>query len=241
VKHLARTLARSLALVRRVSGVAGCTVATACSSGAGDAELPPKQAPIAALPYASSIVSFEPGDAAGFGQDKLPDVVLGPPSGKGTGAGSLEVLSLGKGGSIVLGFEPFAIVDGEGPDFVVFENPFWPGGDPAAVFAEPGVVSVSENGDDWLAFPCDSAGDGAGNFSGCAGVTPTEAYDANTLVPLDPKLTGGDAFDLADVGLARARFVRIEDASGMGQAPSAGFDLDAVGAVNTDPLAQVPE
>ena len=42
-------------------------------------------------------MSFEPGGNAGFGQDQLPDVVLGPPMGKGTSRGSLDVLSLGVG------------------------------------------------------------------------------------------------------------------------------------------------
>ncbi|HTQ03480.1 MAG TPA: hypothetical protein VMI54_06470 [Polyangiaceae bacterium] len=188
------------------------------------------------LPYATSIVSFDPGDGAGYGQNKLPNVVLGPPSGKGTGSGSTDVLSLGKGGSIVLTFERFAIVDGDGPDLVVFENPFWPGGDPAAVYAEPGEVSVSEDGATWSTFPCDAAGDGQGHYAGCAGVTPTLAYDPETTIPLDPSVTGGDVFDLADLGLARARFVKIRDVSFDGSAPTAGFDLDAVGIVNTAPV-----
>src|SRR5262245_34625287 len=56
------------------------------------------------LPYAREIVSFEPGKGAGFGEDRLPEVVLGPPSGRGERQGSLNVLSLGRKGSIVLGF-----------------------------------------------------------------------------------------------------------------------------------------
>jgi hypothetical protein len=204
-------------------------------AGASSAEIqnPP---PDPSLPYATSVVSFEPGDGAGFGQNKLPNVVLGPPSGKGTGGGSLDVLSLGKGGSIVLTFEQFAITDAEGPDLVVFENPFWPGGDPSAVYAEPGEVSVSEDGATWATFACDATGDGLGHFAGCAGVTPTLAYDPETTLPLDPSVTGGDAFDLADVGLRRARFVKIRDVSRYGEAPTAGFDLDAVGIVNTEPV-----
>jgi hypothetical protein len=51
-------------------------------------------------------------------------------------------------------------------------------------------------------------------------------------VPLDAEVSGGDAFDLADVGLASARFVRVRDVSRAGAAPSAGFDLDAVGVVH---------
>lgn len=193
-------------------------------------------APDPSLPYATSIVSFDPGDGAGFGQDELPNVVLGPPSGKGVQQGSLDVLSLGKGGSIVLTFERFAITDGDGPDLVVFENAFWPGGDPSAVYAEPGEVSVSEDGETFVTFPCDAAGDGQGHYAGCAGVTPTLAYDPKTTLPLDPAVTGGDVFDLADVGVKSARFVKIQDVSFAGSAPAAGFDLDAVGIVNALPL-----
>jgi hypothetical protein len=186
------------------------------------------------LPYAREILSFAPGDGAGFGEDDLPDVVLGPPSGRGVLSGSLDVLSLGKGGSIVLGFGEQRIADREGADFVVFENAFYPGGDPTLVFAEPGAVSVSEDGAEWFEFECDAAGDGMGRFAGCAGVTPALEYDANANVPLDPALSGGDGFDLADVGLSRARFVRVADASNAGSAPSAGFDLDAVGIVHVE-------
>lgn len=183
--------------------------------------------------YGSSVESFTPGAEAGFNQNKLPGIVLGPPQGKGTSQGTLDVVSLGAGGEIVLGFGELGIVDGPGPDLLVFENAFWPGGDKTKVFAELGEVSVSEDGETWLTFPCDTAGDGRGNFPGCAGVTPTLAYDAATLVPLDPEKSGGDAFDLADVGLERARFVKIRDLET--QPPggdTTGFDLDAVAAIH---------
>jgi len=225
--------------------VLGGTLALVATTtlGCGDATGEPagsSAAPLPALPYASALVSFESGSGAGFGDDELPDVVLGPPKGGGTGAGSLDVLSLGKGGSIVLAFEPFAIVDGEGADFVVFENPFWPDGSAAAVFAEPGEVSVSEDGETWLTFACDRSGDGAGHFPGCAGVTPTEKYDARVLVPLDPVATGGDTFDLAALGLSRANFVKIHDVAELGATPTAGFDLDAVGIVNAERVTDEP-
>ncbi len=182
------------------------------------------------LPYARSVESFTPGEGAGFGQSLLPDVALGPPHGKGNTAGSLDVVSLGAGGEIVLGFGERTITDEAGPDFIVFENAFWPGGDTAEVYAELGEVSVSEDGETWLAFECDSAGDGAGAFPGCAGVTPTLAFDPLAVVPLDPEVTGGDGFDLADLGLAAASYVRIRDLETLESAGnSAGFDLDAVG------------
>jgi hypothetical protein len=183
---------------------------------------------LAALPYATELVDFEPGDGAGYGQDELPEVVLGPPVGRGPSMGSLDVLSLGVGGEIVLGLGDRVLVDGPGPDFVVFENAFFAGGDPDAAFAEPGEVAVSEDGESFLTFDCDPSGGGAG----CAGMSPTLEYDAAELVPIDPEQCGGDAFDLAEVGLERARFVRIRDLADEGTAPSAGFDLDAIGLVH---------
>jgi len=184
------------------------------------------------LPYASRVVDFSPGRGAGFGQSKMPGVVLGPPEGKGPGGGSLDVVSLGVGGSITLEFGEAGIVDGEGPDFVVFENPFWVRNDPMQVYAELAQVSVSEDGETWSVFPCEPSPNDAAEWPGCAGWTPTLAYDPFEIVPLDWELTGGDAFDLADVGVERARFVKIEDLETDTTSPtSAGFDLDAVGVV----------
>jgi len=140
----------------------------------------------------------------------------------------------------VLGFEGQGIVDGEGPDFLVFENPFWPGGVASAVYAEPGEVSVSEDGETWVTFACDREGDGEGHFAGCAGVTPTLEYDASVRLPLDLGATGGDRFDLADLGLNSANFVRIRDVSQNGEEPTAGFDLDAVGIVNAERISAEP-
>jgi hypothetical protein len=215
-------LARALAL-------AVCLVG--CASEADE----PATDPLATLPYARSVESFTPGASAGYNEDELPAVVLGPPLGIGTGAGSLDVVSLGVGGEIVLGFGQRTIVDGAGPDFVVFENAFWPGDDETLVYAELGEVSVSDDGETWLSFTCDTTGDGAGRFAGCAGFSPTLGYDPVELLPLDPELSGGDAFDLADVGLGRARFVKIRDLHTLAAAGnSGGFDLDAVGIVNVE-------
>jgi hypothetical protein len=205
-------------------------LAAGCSDS-GDAR--DGESRFAHLPYAQELVDFSPGPGAGFNQTALPDVVLGPPQGKGVEAGSLDVLSLGRGGEIVLGFGARAIEDGPGPDFVVFENPFYAGGDPSQVFAEPGEVSVSEDGATFVAFPCDPTEGADPPFAGCAGVTPTLEFDPEENLPLDAELSGGDAFDLADAGLARARFVRVTDRSSAEPAgETAGFDLDAVGIVH---------
>ncbi len=178
-------------------------------------------------PFAVEVVDFQPGEGAGFGLDRFPEVVLGPPRGGGERAGSLDVLSLGRGGAIVLRLGRTA-VDGPGPDLLVFENPFrFPGG----VFVEPGEVSVSPDGEVWATFPCEPT---TVEATGCAGVEPVLANaETSDLDPTDPEQAGGDAFDLADVGLETARFVRIVDVggeTGFGP-PSEGFDLDAVAVV----------
>jgi hypothetical protein len=184
------------------------------------------------LPYAREVVDYEEGESSGFGQNMFPEIVLGPPKGKGTGSGSLDVLSLGVGGSIVIGFGENDIVDGEGPDFIVFENPFIGAG---SLFMELGEVSVSEDGTTWHTFPCDEAGAGDAQYPGCAGWTPTLRFDPQRVFPLDPELTGGDAFDLSDLGLSRARYVRIQDLGTQpGSANTGGFDLDAIGLIRYD-------
>ncbi|MEO1334407.1 MAG: hypothetical protein AAFV29_02130, partial [Myxococcota bacterium] len=63
------------------------------------------------------------------------------------------------------------------------------------------------------------------------GWRPTLRFDPLVNDPLDPAQSGGDPFDLAEIGVDTARFVRIEDLATQGDAPTAGFDLDAVGVV----------
>lgn len=185
--------------------------------------------------FASRVVSFTPGDCAGFGVGGLPDVVLGPPEGAGDGQGGMDVLSLGVGGAIVLSFEADPIVDGPGVDFLVFENAFYAAGSPEVPFAEPATVSVSDDGVEWKTYPCTAT---SAPYGACAGWHPVYSASTNALSPFDPAAAGGDPFDLAEVGLTRARFVRIVD-RGLGGCPAnpnklttGGFDLDAVASVN---------
>jgi hypothetical protein len=175
--------------------------------------------------FVTRVVEVCYGTGAGFGQNKFPQIVYGPPKGAGAGSGSLDVLALGEGGSITVTFADNAIVDGPGPDFIVFENPFEVGGDPDDVYANPGTVSVSDDGVHWTDFPCKAT---AAPWGQCAGWHPVYANPDNDVDPLDPKKAGGDAFDLADIGVARARFVKITDRADL----SGDFDLDAVAIVN---------
>jgi hypothetical protein len=185
-------------------------------------------------PFVDRIVSFEPGEGAGFGQDKLPEIVLGAPRGHGKLEPSDHVLSLGKGGKITLEFVDNEVFDEEGPDFIIFENAFLvaPGDDPGKGFFELAKVEVSADGKEWKAFAFDTI-----SRKGCAGWHPVLANpDENDIDPTDPQKAGGDAFDLKDVGLAMIRFVRITDLENTsGANGTMGFDLDAVAAVHSRP------
>ena len=150
------------------------------------------------------VVTFTPGENAGYGDLELPEVVLGAPQGGGPNAGGLDVLSLGKSGTIVLELGDIVLVDEPGVDLLVFENPF-PG------WLELGVVAVSEDGETWHEWPCDVANEEE-LFPGCAGVNPVLSNQENGIDPTDVDQAGGDGFDLADLGLTEACFVRITDA-----------------------------
>ncbi|MCL4234507.1 MAG: hypothetical protein KJ042_08315 [Deltaproteobacteria bacterium] len=227
--------------------------------------------------FAIQVVEVVYGVLAGFGQNDFPDNVLGPPAGLGAFAPQAapgEMLSLGEGGSITLkmGRE---IIDGDGPDFAVFENLLYWGGEVTNAYTEAAVVEVSEDGETWTRFPFDFIADGPigplgvpdtvpDNFLGFAGIAPSNAncdpngdgsYD-DMIDPLDPVISGGDLFDLADIGVASARYVRIVDTGHLERAPGTetydddgdlvtdggnllpayegiqGFDLDAIAVIN---------
>jgi hypothetical protein len=181
--------------------------------------------------FATEVASVEYGPGAGFGQGAMPAIVLGPPEGSGATQGSLDVVSLGNGGTIVLGFGPQTITDGPGADFIVFENAFWAGGDPDAPFAEPATVAVSEDGETWTEIPCTAT---EAPYQGCAGWSPVYANALdNEIDPHDPAKAGGEAFDLASVGVPSARFVRITDRPDL-DGFAGSFDLDAVALVHFD-------
>ncbi len=168
----------------------------------------------------SCVEAFIPGKGAGFGAEDYPEIIWGSPAGGDLHAGSTDVLSLGQGGEIVFGFGTTRIVDGEGADFAVFENPFLIGQGPR-IFMEPAEVGVSSDGTSWKDFPCETEYP----YAGCAGTVPVAA---TTLAEAkDPTESGGDLFDLSEVGLDEVRFVRLRDRSKGGASPQAGFDLDA--------------
>jgi hypothetical protein len=181
-------------------------------------------------PFATRVVSFEPGDGAGFGQNAMPDIVLGPPVGAGDQRGSTDTVSLGRNGRICVAFDDVTIVDGPGTDFTVFENAFYANGS-STLWDELGEVSVSEDGVHYVTFPCDPTMQGP-PFPGCAGWNPVYSRPGG-IAPDDLTNAGGDPFDLATVGVQRVKFVCVRDlATQMVAPPTTGFDLDAVGAVH---------
>ncbi len=179
----------------------------------------------------------------------IPERLIGPPSGAGSGAGSLEVCSLGYGGIATLEFTDNVIVNEPGADFIVFENPFYSGGCDwngdwqHGVWNETVVIEVSRDGIEWLRMPCDYIADNEtcgiqpwmniNSFSGLGGVHPVYAYVypdgslKDDIDPTDPDTAGGDSFDLADVGLDWCRFVRLIDTGKESQFPGTGqYDDD---------------
>ncbi len=247
----------------------------ACSGVLAFALLTGAGAQALAGPFPDRVVEVEYGNDAGFGQSYFPDNILGPPNGDTDTTqpqeSATELLSLGNGGWITLEYTNSKILDGPGPDFIVFENVFVPLSAPDVRFIEAAVVAVSQDGDafttftfDFVAYPDERVGDPS-QYIGFAGVTPTLSNPENGLSPTDPTVAGGDAFDLADVGLPWIRFIRIRDTgmpgtpgqtvdedgdvvddSGNAQSrviPStgkAGFDLDAVAGVYVAPYVAEP-
>lgn len=193
--------------------------------------------------------------------------VRGAPRGGGLSQGATDTVSLGQTvggavGGITVAFVDNVIVNGPGADFTVFENAFLQAGlVTGPPYAEPGTIAVSADGVHWAAFPC--ALEQAPYHPGCAGVYPVFANRDDpaapsalvpctapvaSLVGLDlppdyrPACSGGDSFDLAAVGLAAARYVRVDagprDARLGGLS---GFDLDAVAAVHSVEIGGVPD
>ncbi len=170
--------------------------------------------------------------------------VIGAASG-----GSSDVLSLGDGGFITLGFEA-GIGNGVGDDFAVFENGFWT---EEGLFAEFAFVEVSSNGVDFARF--DAIALPTLPVAGGSEVDPTDYYNLAgdqaaglgtgfDLAELtDHALVTGGLLDLQDIG-----YVRLVDVIGDGSTvdanlapvydpyatpfPTGGFDLDGVGVLN---------
>ncbi len=240
------------------TGLATCMLATGVATS------------VRAQGFATEVIEYVAGPGVtpgmGFG---IPARALGGPHGEGHDNGSLDILVLGAGGHVTLGFGG-TIFNAPGPDLTVFENGFWFGG---GFYGELMFVEVSSDGSNWSRFPsrCDIpmplglfdtydpalVGGLAGNREIYANVL------TNMIDPFDPMVSGGDAFDLADlaadplvvggqVDLGAIRFVRLVDVIGDGMtvdsegdpiydptSPTASADLDAVAAIHFDATVAV--
>jgi hypothetical protein len=164
---------------------------------------------------------------------------------------AFEIVTIGNGGKLVIKFNHPVSDDENNPygvDFIIFGNSRWrltssdtwgPESDPqtstvgSVFYKEPGIVSVSQDGQNWYKF---TTGPYADDFA------PTAAYewdDVNDVWgkeldptrPVDPNLTtadfdgssvaeiiemyngsaGGTGYDIGALGLDWIQYVRIED------------------------------
>ena len=185
--------------------------------------------------WVTSVVSYAPGSNVDDTWKDL-DLVLGAP-----GSDVYDIVSLGRGGNIILSFEK-PIANGDGWDLAVFENSFGDG------FLELAYVEVSSDGVNYVRFPNDSQTASAvgayannmdpTNIDGLAG-----KYRQGFGTPFDLSALSGVS-GVNNVNLNRISHVRIVDIIGDGTyldsdgdiiydpyptIGSAGFDLDAVG------------
>ena len=197
-----------------------------------------------ATPFATRIVSFTQGTNPAPGFDD-PSVALGIPA-LDTGFGDVtpfnspfltsQIVSIGAGGELIVTFaepvnndplNPFGI------DLLIFGNSFFfdPSFQPIAtdILAEPGAISVSQDGDVWFditgvtadgLFPTLAFLDTSGPFEsdGTALVDFTQPVDPSIdwmgrtfdeLVALYAGSGGGAGVDIGPTGLAWIQFVRV--------------------------------
>ena len=121
--------------------------------------------------------------------------------------GSTDVFSLGyrqgEDDYLVVRWRGARVLDGPGPDFVVFENAFDAGGG-SDRFMDHVVVCVSEDNQSWVCFPHDYQATDESVYEadptswvGFAGVAPVLFHcELNPVDPFDRQAAGGDAFDL---------------------------------------------
>ncbi|MCB1097214.1 MAG: DUF4465 domain-containing protein [Verrucomicrobiae bacterium] len=190
--------------------------------------------PINAADHSLGYATFgEPENALGEADVSAKDQVSAP------------VVSLGDGGQITLSFDP-PIVNGDGPDFAVFENGF------SDEFLELGFVEVSSDGSSFKRFPASALrpiGQQIGPFD------TVSSSGLHNLAGMYPAGTG-TPFDLADLGMQEASHVRIVDVVGSidpaygspdsegrlvnDPFPTAfstgGFDLDAIAVLHQVPF-----
>jgi hypothetical protein len=185
--------------------------------------------------YIDTVYSFTPGTGQNFGQSPefFPMNIFGAPAKEASeyipASAESDVLSIGIDGEIIIGVKNKVICNGEGDDFIIFENAF-KNQATQKIFAEPAKVAVSWDGINYIEFPHDDW-----TLEGCAGKTPTNG----TIDPFTQDSSGGDGFDIGKLGLEKIRYIKITDISMVVtkdenhpfysiEAMVTGFDLDAV-------------
>jgi hypothetical protein len=191
------------------------------------------------LPFAqlaTIVVSAPSATGTGFSD---PELAVNGVRGGGQAQGSMDVYSLTEdpADELVLGFEE-PVLDGEGTDLVVFENPFdiSSGGR----FMDPVVVEVSADGETFVAFPYEYGqaeySEEPSDWLGFAGITPVLLHEEDA--PTDPLSAeaGGDGFDLAGLQppVPEVWFVRLT-------AASSWTDPVTSAAFPTDPASDGPD
>lgn len=173
------------------------------------------------------------------------------------------VVSLGDSGVATLSFAA-PIINGNGPDFAVFENGFLNGLNPEEAFLELAFVEVSSDGVNFFRFPVSSLTQDTVQLSSVIGENYMNARQINNLAGKYVS-NYGTPFDLEELNgivgldLNHITYVRVVDVVGSinGHSsydaanrvindpyptafPIGGFDLDAVGVIHQS-LAALPE
>ena len=191
---------------------------------------------------------------ASFGPDL--SVVLGKPG------GTMDVISLGDGGSATLTFAS-PIYNGPGPDFAVFENGLVNAQDNTICFLELAFVEVSSDGENFFRFPAVSKVQDTAQLGGfdCIHASLIHNFAGKYAVYYGTPFDLDEVEDNALLNKNKITHVRIIDVVGNidpeyasydseGHAVndpwptpfnSSGFDLDAVGVIYDIAHYDVPE
>jgi hypothetical protein len=174
---------------------------------------------------------------------------------QGNDGGSLDICSLGHGGSITFHFSK-KIINGPGVDFKIFENVFQTSS--TTFYTEAAYIEVSADGNNWYRWPAVTSTDSLYNelnkefyISGFAGINPVYSNYSKLSSPKpEDSDSGGDFFDLNDLpdndpvalaiknnGFYYIKIIdcgeHIDDAGNqMIGGDASGFDLDAVVGIN---------
>ena len=199
--------------------------------------------PASAGDFAETILSYVAGanPANGFTN---PLVALGPPerfTGEGIAPGAVtpfhpcfstnEIVSIGAGGQLTLGFDPPLRDQANNPfgiDFIVFGNSFftdaaYPSGVVGALASDGGTIQVSADGINWITI-ANVLADGLCPTMGWIDAPPYS--QTNGMIATDPNIPVDPTWTAASlVGKTYVELVEIYD----GSAGGAGVDLASVG------------